>query len=240
MKLFENKKLVCVGIALTAIVIIALYTIPSLIFGPEDQNVENYQKALSQSLSNEAIHYAKEEVLTNENGEIVGVIDYEEFYKLNSEKLNISKTEIAEHHDFEYKGYTYNYNLMADSEMVDISKREGTTPRSPYPNRVNQTYYSIDARYVTYDENDTQFIVTYENKYREKHNDYLIATSIAYFDKEWNLEKLEIVEKWYEEGNENRLLTRQITVIYHDAIEKNINTIFEEEYAFLENQLKKE
>ena len=150
---------------------------------------------------------------------------------------------------FDYNGYSYDLSMSGD--WVNISKREGITPTVATPNGLNSSFYSISDKNVTYEETDSQMIVTYDNKflvgrdidgaYWETDKDgYTSAISVAYFDKEWNLERFEITEKWIsvtDDGKEYERI-RKINIEYYDTSEEEIKKIFEEEYKMLEDRLK--
>lgn len=138
---------------------------------------------------------------------------------------------------------------MSDQgDMLDITKNEGVTPTSAEPNGLSATYYSIDDRYVTCEETNTQFLVTYDNRfllgedisgaYKEKNKDgYVSAVSVACFDKDWNLQKLEVTETWdsITEDGQEYVRTRKVIVTYHDTSEDEMKKIFEEEWVYLES-----
>ena len=130
-------------------------------------------------------------------------------------------------------------------------KHEGITPTTGTPHEVDLTYYSINDKNVTYEETESHMVVTYDNQYligksingayKEADKDgYTSAVSVAYFNKEWNLEKLEITEKWISITNDGQEYERvkKINIEYHDTSKEEIINILENEYKMLENLLK--
>jgi len=245
----KNKKMFVI---ITTIVLLGLVIglINIRLAGSRDENIENYKAALAESIQGNMHHYTMVDSVTNIDGQFIDEY-YIEVYKLGAEKLRIDKSSssMGEFHMFDYNGDSYDITMSGES--VNIFRREGITPTVATPNGLNSSFYSISDKNVTYKETESQMIVTYDNKfligrdidgaYWETDKDgYTSAVSVAYFDKEWNLEKLEITEKWISitaDGQEYERI-RKINIEYYDASEEEIRKIFEEEYKMLEDCLK--
>lgn len=93
--------------------------------------------------------------------------------------------------------------------------------------------------------------MTYENKIRvgsrverssmleEEPDGYKSAVSVAYFDKDWNLQKLEITEKWdciTEDGKEEERVLHY-TVTYQDTSNADIDKVLEDTYNEIKSVL---
>lgn len=242
----RNKKkiIICVIVVIVLGGIIALVNIISA--GSRDENVEKYKESLNESILGDVHHFKLLDSVTGIDGNFLDEYCVEE-YRIGKEYLRIdtSSSSVGEHHTFCYNGYTY--NLSTGDENIHISKHEEISTTTPTPNGVGYAYYSIHDKNVTYEENESNWIVTYDNKsligrpingvyWEEDKDGYTSAISVAYFDKEWNLERLEITEKWTsitEEGQEYERI-RKIEVIYYDTTEEEMKNIFEKEYNMLE------
>lgn len=243
----KNKKAAIIIIVVAVLIGIVIYVIPTLLLGTKDENIEKYKAALRETVQGERFHFTQEEEITDISGTYINGGYRIEVYRLGGDFLRMDTFETGKYYTLIYDGYYYNGNIWGEEEIY-VSKRDKITPHNMLPNGVSSTYFSIDNRYVTYEETDTQIIVTYDNKfligqgssreyYEADKNGYTSAISVAYFDKEWNLQKLEIIEKWIsitEDGQEYEREAK-ITVLYHETTEEEIEKIFEETKNMLED-----
>lgn len=214
-----------------------------------DEKIKKYSDVMS-NLLNEDTHYVLELVLPYKS-DVPSRRD--EYYQSERNLLKIStypmEDSLGESHIMIYDEKTYSYSIRGD--VVDASISNERLPLDRIPDSVASSYYSINGAYVTYEETDDQYIFTYENKMRkydtiiDKYKEevtgkYTSAISVAYLDKEWNLQKLIITETWnaLDEEGEDVERERVITLTYFDDSSVDIIQAFEEERLMIEETLR--
>lgn len=243
MKLAVKKKTIIIVIIITVIVLGAFTFAVNLLTGTDDENIDKYSKALRASIDNEYYHYTLESRFEHrENESSKHIIEY---YRSGNNNLRMDlyyENDLIADASYEliYDGKTYDLDNYDD--VVDVAVYNYVNPTNGLPNGIDSTYYSINDRNVTYEETDSQMIVTYENKTRigsrveypskleEEPDGYKSAVSVAYFDKDWNLQKLEITGKWdciTEDGKEEERVLHY-TVTYQDTSNADIDKVLED------------
>lgn len=249
-----KKKTILIIIVITTVTLGGLALGINLLTKSDDENIVKYKEALRASVENEYYHYLLESRFENEDeGAPYNLIEY---YRSGANYLRMDKYYesdlcYATTYELVYNEKTYNLNSRED--VVDVAVHDYVNPTNGFPNGIDSTYYSINDKNVTYEEVDTQMIVTYENKWRigkpvdrssmlEESDGYKSAVSVAYFDKEWNLQKLEITEKWdciteagkKEERVLHYILTYQETS--NEEIDKKLEDVLNEIKTMLKEQ----
>ena len=214
-----------------------------MLYPQGDENVQAYKKALRESMQREYYHYIKTVRVSTVSGEWIDE-DSEEFYKCGADLLMLNRYGNDVFYFMNYKGYNYNANITEAGKSVYIHNE-----MQPINNRHHDSYYSIIDKNVTYQETDSQFIVTYTNQsligkepraYKEGNKDgYTSAVSVAYFDKDWNIQRLEIRETWdsiSQEGIEYERV-REVAYEYRNASKEEIQKILEDEHKYINSLL---
>ena len=122
----------------------------------------------------------------------------------------------------------------------------------PFIAKLSSGEYDFDGyKFYFYHENNPvinpdMYIFTYDNKwikntevwddyYEEVVGGYTSGVSVAYLDKEWNLEKLVVTEKWnvLDENGAEIERERIITLTYYDTSDEDIKRALEDEYDMI-------
>ena len=238
-----KKKTILIVIIITITLLGLLAFGLNILTGSDDETIDKYKDALQASNDNEYYHYVLESWF--EHGEEGSARSTIEYYHSGKNNLRIDTyyengSCYATSYELVYDEKTYNLNCRNDE--VDVAIHDYVNPTSGSPYGIDSTYYSINDKNVTYEETDLQMIVTYENKWRigskvekssmleEELDGYKSAVSVAYFDKEWNLQKLEITEKWdciTESGQEEERVLHY-TVTYQETSKEDIDKVLED------------
>lgn len=252
MKLAIKKKTIIIIVVITVVVLGGLALGINLLTRTDDENVVKYKEALRASKDKEYYHYTLESRFEHrENESSKHIIEY---YRSGNNNLRMDlyyENDLIADASYEliYDGKTY--DLDNHDDVVEAAIYDYVNPTNGLPNGIDSTYYSINDRNVTYEETDSQMIVTYENKTRigsrveyssmleEEPDGYKSAVSVAYFDKEWNLLKLEITEKWdciTEDGKEEERVLHY-TVTYQDTSDADIDKVLEDTLSEIKTAL---
>ena len=248
MKLGISKKTIIFIVTITIMVFAGLVIIINLMTKTNDENITKYNQAMRMSLEKN-YHMLVEETRLNISDK---PLHRDEYFRYGKNNLRIStypeETIHMESHIMVYDDKEYSYSVNGD--VVDVAVHSSVTPTDGIPDGIDSTYYLIDARNVTYEETETQFIVTYNNKNRVGRSvlktykedvvgGYTEAFSVAYFDKEWNLQKLIVTDKWnvLSENGENQERERIICLTYYDTSEEEILKALEDEYNMIQAEL---
>lgn len=239
-----KKKTILIIIAITVGIVVSVTGVVQFLTNVGDEKIRKYNEVLSDSL-NENIHFMLEIKVPHLSEE---PRRYMEHYKYEENRLRIStypqEKEKMESHELVYEGVDYNYSVRGDDAEVHVSNY--VMPIDGIPDTLDSTYYSINGANVTYEETDSQYIFTYVNKWRnntevwddyheEVEGGYTSGISVAYIDKEWNLEKLVVTETWnvLDENGEEVERERTITLTYYDTSDEEIQKALKTEYDML-------
>ncbi|MBQ2901917.1 MAG: hypothetical protein IJE49_08725 [Agathobacter sp.] len=243
-----KKKTVLIIIVVTVAVFAILYGGIYFLTNAGDKNIRKYDEILRATLD-ENIHFMLEDIVPHRSTEIAHQIEH---YKYDHNKLRISKypleEEYRESHWFVYEGKDYTYRVRG--EDIEVNMSNYVMPTDKIPDGIDASYYTIIGANVTYEETDSHYIFTYDNKlrknmevwddyYEEVVGGYTSGVSVAYLDKEWNLEKLVITEKWniLDENGEEIERERTFTLTYYDTTEEEIKKALEDEYDMMMTEL---
>ena len=239
-----KKKTVLIIIVITVAVFAILLGAIRFLTNAGDKNIRKYDEALCASLD-ENVHFTLEIVVPHRSTEPRYCYEY---YKYEKNRLRITSypwEEIyRESHWFVYEGKDYKYRVRG--EDIEVNMSNYVMPTDKIPDGLVSSYYSINGANVTYEETDSQYIFTYDNKwikntevwddyYEEVVGGYTSGVSVAYLDKEWNLEKLVVTEKWnvLDENGAEIERERIITLTYYDTSDEDIKRALEDEYDMI-------
>lgn len=215
----------------------------------KEPNIEQYKESLNKVLDAEIISFSVEEkVYENLVGETEIYKQYEtsirEFYR--DKENHFQKVSYEERDDiYFYLQYDdTNYAYENHNGMIEYVKYNNITP---FLVPIDSSYFFIDDKNVEYEETSDSFIVTYVNEYRNgefvsglmTEPKYTYAVSEAYFDKEWNLQKIKLIEKCNrvdEDGNEYER-TYEKKINFNMCSVEEIKKVINDEYQYVQSTL---
>ena len=244
-----KKKTVLIIVLITVAVFAMILGSVHFLTNAGDDNIKKYSEVLSASLRDN-IHF-KFEIVATHRGETPWMC--REHYIYETDKLEITtypeEKELMETHRMFYDGKAYTYSIRGDD--IEINMSNYVIPTDKIPDALVSSYYSINGANVTYEETDSHYIFMYDNIWRKNEDasksynneepvgKYTSATSVAYLDKEWNLEKFIVTEKWklIDENGEEIEGEEVVTLTYYDTSDEEIQKVLEDEYDMMMTEL---
>lgn len=223
--------------------LLGIYILVVQVTAPIDENVEKYANKISEINAKNFLHVEQTcETIVEGNikkEEFVEVyVSGDAYARLTKEKLCTWKTEVSLK-EVRSLDDTLHTVYIDEAGAIQTNIMSGMSWLPYELTLLNKSYLFLDYNNVIYEEAQDQYIVTYDNRsmignrvggdYPE--SNFKSAKSISYFDKEWNLMRMDVIES-FDVENETGLkeYTRKMTIVFHDTSQEEIDKKIEEEY----------
>lgn len=219
-----------------------------------DPIIQKYAETLHKYFSEEEAYHLKEEVMISDVAGQLNKEESNEYYSADSKNYLIIQgySETGDEVRFlvlDDVEYMYSHNVSHGEPLEEVIKDDDVSYWTRPLNTVANSYYNIVDEWVTYEETENQYILTYNNKemlvaipsgYKEESGKVKKAESICYFDKNWNLKQMVVTMVWDSMTEEGVTYERTeiTTLTYQDTSEEEIQKRLEEEKDFLDSLLK--
>ena len=235
-------------IAGSIVLIVAIFIGVVLLTSDKDENKKRYVEILHNIDSIENFHVIQTQELLN--GDSVKSFSTSEVWASGDCYFTIENIEFPNKTDYVYETIVQlsdeEYSLYENEEGTQLSKGSGKPATFTILTYYNSLFNFWDYDNISYVEKEDGWIVTYNAKNmigeRVKNGNYSDSTyksavSVCQFDKDWNLQKIELTEVFdVVDESESQEYTQQTVIKFENTSQADIDKKIDEEYAKIQKE----